>query len=239
MLLTAAGALAVVHVIGVLFARPLYRPAELLAVLCLLTYAIHARSWRLSAATAVLVVGAALTVPAPGTGAGWEVFSPEEYAELVRDAELASLAQVTAALLFVLVAAVPRRRIGWWAEIAAGLLIIGYVVIRSAAVAVVLALAFAAVALGVTTFAHRQWRALLGAVLFVGVAAIWLDAAVDRPYEVREYAELFVLDLIASTDSVPQPTQALVAALQLTAVILVVAGLVRADDPRGSRPAGE
>ncbi len=41
LLLTAAAALAGVHVVGVLFARPLYRPAEVLAALCLLAYAIR------------------------------------------------------------------------------------------------------------------------------------------------------------------------------------------------------
>jgi hypothetical protein len=38
----------------------------------------------------------------------------------------------------------------------------------------------------------------------------------------------FALNLITPTDTFPQPTPALIAALQLTAAILVVAGLTRA-----------
>jgi cytochrome bd-type quinol oxidase subunit 2 len=308
-LLTAAAALAVVHVIGVLFARPLFRPAELLATLCLLACAIHsdmptdrggARSgvdatrfavldathsaapdathsaapdvmraaapadrgrapWWLSAAAVVLVAGAALTVPAPGTGAGWQVLSPEEYGGLVRQAQLRSLAQVTAALLVVLLllgaAALRRRksrkgtsRAVLGTAIATALLIIGYVVARSivilsesrqagessqfltVAAVLPLLLALAALTLAVATIAHRQWRAAAGAVLFMAVAAIWIDAAIGAaamPYEIRDHAEIFAPDLITSTDTLPQPTQALTAALHLTASILLIAGLTR------------
>lgn len=41
LLLTAATTLAMAHVVGVLFAHPLFRPAELVAALCLLAYAIR------------------------------------------------------------------------------------------------------------------------------------------------------------------------------------------------------
>ncbi|MGW4943780.1 hypothetical protein ACWEOZ_19585 [Actinoplanes sp. NPDC004185] len=92
-LLTAAALLAVVHVIGVLFARPLYRHAEVLATLCLLAYAIRGdlladrrpARWGLSIAAAVLVAGATLTVPPPpGDDAGWQFLSPEQYDGLIR-----------------------------------------------------------------------------------------------------------------------------------------------------------
>jgi hypothetical protein len=47
------------------------------------------------------------------------------------------------------------------------------------------------------------------------------------PYAVHDYAALFSLNLIAPTAALPQPTQAMTAALRLTAAILVVAGLTR------------
>ncbi|MFI7546215.1 hypothetical protein [Actinoplanes sp. NPDC049599] len=253
MLLIAAAVLAVVHVIGVLFARPLWRPAEVVAALCLLAYTIGAGSWVLTAAAGVLVAGAALTVPEPGGDAGMQVLSPEQYTSLFRQDQLETLTRVTAALLFVLlllVVAVLRRpapgRAVLGAAAVAALLIIGYAVVRSVVIlsagprptetswslgvgaVLPLLLALAALALAVAAAANRRWRAAAGAVLFVAVAVIFLDAAVGAvalPYEVRDYAQLFALDLITATDAVPQPTLALTVALQLTAAILAVAGL--------------
>jgi hypothetical protein len=151
-LLTAAAVLAVVHVIGVLFARPLYRPAEVLATLCLLAYAIgydlladrRPARWGLSVAAAVLVAGAALTVPPPASdGAGWQFLSPEQYDGLVLRTQLKSLIPVTVALLFVLVLLVVRTRTagrqwpsraGLLTGMAAAILVVGYTVVRLAVI---------------------------------------------------------------------------------------------------------
>jgi hypothetical protein len=62
------------------------------------------------------------------------------------------------------------------------------------------------------------------------VAVASLDAAlgvVALPFADRDNATLFPLTLIGPTDALPQPTQALVAAVQLTAAILLITGLVR------------
>jgi len=276
-LLTAAAVLAVVHVIGVLFARPLYRPAEVLATLCLLACAIRddlladrgPARWGLSVAAAVLVAGAALTVPPPaGDGAGLQFLSPEQYDGLIRRTQLESLIPVTAALLFVLVLLVITTRTagrqwpsraGLLTGIAAAVLVVGYTVVRlaviefevhevaidvtfggdaapaprlSAGVVAVLPLllALTALALAVVTATQRRLRAAGGALLLAVTGLIWIDAAIGAahlPYAVHDDASMFSLDLFTATDALPQPTQALTAALQLTAAVLLIAGLAR------------
>ncbi|MEU8614171.1 hypothetical protein AB0C29_39910 [Actinoplanes sp. NPDC048791] len=277
-LLTAAAVLAVVHVIGVLFARPLYRPAEVLATLCLLAYAILAGGgpprWGLSLAAAVLVIGAALTVPPPPTdGAGLQFLSPEQYDGLIRRTQLESLIPVTAVLLFVLVLLVVSTRTagGQWPNraglltgIAAAVLVVGYTVVRLAViesevheVAIVavfgndapaprlsagvmavlpLLLALTALALAVVAAAQRRLRAAGGALLLAVTGLIWIDAAIGAarlPYAVHDDASVFSLDLFTATDALPQPTQALTAALQLTAAVLLIAGLARRPSTGG------
>jgi hypothetical protein len=257
-LLVAAGALAATHVVGVLFARPLFRPAEVLALLCLL---LCCRSWGQRAAVAVLVVGAALTVPPPaGDGAGLQILSPEQYDGLARQARLESLIPVVATLAFlvVLVATTARggrpRLIAGAAGISVAVVVVGYVALRAATVtaaagpgaldAVVLVpllAALTALSLAVLTAARRRWLATTGATLFTAVSVIWIDGAiggVEMAYAVRDAAMPFALNLITPTDTFPQPTPALIAALQLTAAILVVAGLtrVRQQAPEVVRP---
>jgi membrane protein YdbS with pleckstrin-like domain len=262
----AAAVLAVVHVTGVLFAHPVWRPAELAATVCLLIYAIGydllparspaSPSWHLSVAAAVLVAGAALTVPAaPSDAAEWQFLSPEEYSSLAWRAQFENLTPVTAVLIFVVVLLATRRgrtqdatlekRTG----IAAAVLIVGYVLLRAvivaraspsaldlpvAAVAVVpLVLALAALALGVATAAVRRWRATAGAVLLAVAALLWINSAlgaVGLPYEVRDQATFLSTGVLTSTDALPQPMQALTAALHLTAAVLVVTGLTRSDE---------
>ncbi|WP_433726568.1 hypothetical protein ACQP2Y_09865 [Actinoplanes sp. CA-051413] len=275
-LLTAAAGLAVVHVIGVLFARPLYRPAEVLATLCLLAYAIsydlladrRPARWGLSVAAAVLVAGAALTVPPPASdGAGWQFLSPEQYDGLIRRSQLESMIPVTVALLFVLVLLVISTltegrqwpsRTGLLTGIAAAVLVVGYTVVRLAViefevheVAIVvtfgdaaparrlsagvvavlpLLLALTALALAVVTATQRRPRAAGGALLLAVTGLIWIDAAIGAArlsYAVHDDASMFSLDLFTATDTLPQPTQALTAAMQLTAAVLLIAGLAR------------
>ncbi|GAA3941976.1 hypothetical protein Aau02nite_80360 [Amorphoplanes auranticolor] len=263
MLLTAAAVLAVVHVIGVLFARPLYRPAEVLATLCLLACAIGSdlradrgpARWGPTVAAAVLVAGAALTVPPPpGDGTGLQFLSVEQYDGSVLRTQLQSLIPVTVALLFVLVLLAtggkPRLSRTWLgAAIAAGVLVVFYTAARLALInsvlketgpeglprlppAVValmpLLLALAALALAVVTAAQRRPLAAGGALLLVPAALIWIDTALGAtllPYEVYDTATLLSPDLITATDTLPQPTQALTAALCLTAAVLLIAGL--------------
>jgi hypothetical protein len=214
-LLTAAAVLAGVHVTGVLFARPLYRPAEVLATLCLLAYAVRydlladrrPAWWGLSVAAAVLVAGAALTVPPPaGDGAGWQFLSPEQYDGLVLRAQLKSLIPVTVALLFVLVLLATTRqrrrpsRTPLVTGIAAAVLILGYTVVCLAVVGfglretphaegawslspavmalMPLLLTLAALALAVVTAAGRRLQAAGGAVLLTVTGLIWIDAAI-------------------------------------------------------------
>jgi hypothetical protein len=236
-LLAASGVLAAIHVIGVLFARPLLRPAEVLATLCLL---LCCTSWGLRAATAALVAGAALTLP-PRTadGAGLQILSPEQYDGLVQQSRLESLIPVIATLLFVLAVLVHQRnrpgRLPLALGITAAVLVTGWVVTRavlvdSAAALVPLLLALAAIALAVTTATRRERRATVGAVLLVAAATLWIDSAIratELSYAIRDNANLFSLDLITPTDTFPQPTQALIAAVHLTAAILVITALTQ------------
>ena len=60
LLLIAAAALAAVHVVGVLFARPLHRPAEVLAVLCLLVAGMLRSEWAYGLGWAIQVAAVAL-----------------------------------------------------------------------------------------------------------------------------------------------------------------------------------
>jgi uncharacterized membrane protein YphA (DoxX/SURF4 family) len=93
-----------------------------------------------------------------------------------------------------------------------------------------LMLALAALALTVVTAARRRPGAAGGAVLLAVTGLIWIDAAIGAarlPYAVHDDASMFSLDLFTATDTLPQPTQALTAALQLTAAVLLIAGLAR------------
>ncbi|MEU8230943.1 hypothetical protein AB0C12_15225 [Actinoplanes sp. NPDC048967] len=275
-LLTAAAGLGVVHVIGVLSARPLYRPAEVLATLCLLAYAIRddlrayairddlladrgPARWGSSVAAAVLVAGAALTVPPPaGDGSGLRFLSSEQYDDLIRRTQLESLIPVTAALLFVLVLLTTtgqgRRpsRIPLMTGIVAAVLLVGYTVVRLAVICsgpretpgaketqnlspavmalIPLLVALTALALAVVAATQRRLRAAGGALLLTLTGLIWIDAAIGAallPYAVHEDASMLSLDLFTATDALPQPTQALTAALQLTAAVLLIAGPAR------------
>ena len=287
MLVMAAGLLTAVHVVGVLFGRPVLRPAEVLATLCLLAYAIRydlladrfrtdrnpappaalapsatrARTWALSVAAALLVVGAALTVPSdPGMASGLQILSPEQYTGLLRDAWIDSLTPVAVAMLFVLVLLVSRRvpirrGLPLVCGVAGAVLIVGYAVMRfllirrstddlvlfgggdsaSGTPLVVAALpplllALASLALAVVTAARRQWPAAAGGVLLAVAALGSLDStlgSVGLPYEVRDVGSAFSLDRFLATAALPQPAEALTAALRLTAAILLITGLTR------------
>jgi hypothetical protein len=291
LLVMAAALLTAVHVVGLLFGRPVLRPAEVLATLGLLAYAIRydlladryaavredpdadrlrpdrdpaagrPRTWALSVGAALLVVGAALTVPsAPGTGPGLQILSPEEYTGLLREAWIDTLTPVAVTLLFVLVLLVSRRvpvRRGpvLVGGVVAAVLIVGSAVLRFfmirrspddlllfgdgdrtsgiplfLAALPLLLLALASLALVVGTAARRQWPAAAGGVLLVLAALGWLDSTLGSaglPYEVRAAGSAFSLDQFLATTALPQPTQALTAALRLTAAILLITGLAR------------
>ena len=274
----AAALLAAVHVAGALFGRPVLRPAEVLATLALLAYAIRhdvlthrsrdpapSTTWALSVAAALLVVGAVLTAPsARGAGSGLQILSPEEYNGLLRDAWIDGVIPVAVALLFTLVLLVSRRgpvRLGWplVCGVAAAVLIVGcavlrFVVIRrspddlqlfgggdpASGVPLVVAalppllLALTSLALAVLTAARRQRLAASGGVLLAVAALVWLDStpgSAGLPYEVRDAGGVFSLDGFLATTALPQPAQALTAALRLTAAILLITGLTRHTHP--------
>ncbi|MBQ1025946.1 hypothetical protein [Micromonospora sp. C95] len=75
-----AGALAAVHVLGILTGVPLLRQAEVAALLLLTAYALTARrpgrSWALPVALTALVVEAWIMMPADPADRGWQVLRP-------------------------------------------------------------------------------------------------------------------------------------------------------------------
>ncbi|GAA3340370.1 hypothetical protein GCM10020358_27720 [Amorphoplanes nipponensis] len=266
LLLTAAAVLAGAHVLGVLFARPLYRPAELLAALCLLAYAIHDASvpragadgartvrWGLSAAVAVLVAGAAMTVPpAPSEGAGWQILSPEQYDGLIWRARLESLVPVAAVLVFALLllamlGRTTKSRAVLRTAIVAAALVAGYALLR------IVVIEWGADRVSTTESTSPTWSpaavalpalpALLLALAAVALAVVtatrrrWRAASgavllaavaliwLGAAIAARDAATLFSPDLITPTDALPQPTEATVAALRWAAAILIVSGL--------------
>ncbi|MEV4823258.1 hypothetical protein [Micromonospora sp. NPDC049274] len=140
LLLSAAAACAVFHVVGVLTARPIWRYAEVASLGLLLAYALASRPprsrWALGAALAVLLVDAFRTMPAPrdSTGYGWQVLVPGSAPETPSALESAlSLCWPAAAAVGVLL--VVWRRDGWhrrWMApgVVGAALIIGYATVR-------------------------------------------------------------------------------------------------------------
>jgi hypothetical protein len=168
--------------------------------------------WGLSIAAAALVAGAALTVPpAPGQGSvlviGYVAVRSAaiEFGTSQASASTTGSAQVLSAVTATLVP---------------------------------LALALIAVAIAVLSVMRRQWQAAAGAVLLAGAALIWIDGAIGAvrmPYQVRDYAAMFSPDLLTPTAALPQPGQAVTAALRLAAAILIIAGIARRG-PAARRP---
>ncbi|GIJ19605.1 hypothetical protein [Micromonospora lutea] len=135
---TAAGALAAVHVVGILTGVPLLRQAEVAALLLLVVYALTARPrsrpWVVPLALTVLVVDAFATMPPAGTGRLQVLRSGPADLTL---GFLTGLRMSWAALAFVLVLLVamrwrearPNRLVLTGATLAAAL-VAGYAVLR-------------------------------------------------------------------------------------------------------------
>ncbi|TDB93008.1 hypothetical protein E1091_12320, partial [Micromonospora fluostatini] len=139
LLLTAAGACAAAHVAGVLMADPVWRYAEVLAIVLLLAYAVSnglpAPRWAMPAALAVLLVEAVRTLPADRhAGYGWSTYDPSARIDVPSGFE-AGLAASWASLTAVAVLLVVWRRGGWRrrpvvAATVTAVLVTGYAVVR-------------------------------------------------------------------------------------------------------------
>ncbi len=280
-LLAAVAVCAVAHATGILVADPVWRYAEVLSLALLLAYAVvnglPQPRWAVPAVLTALLVDAVRTMPAdPGTGSlGWQVLRPgpadvDTWAGFEAGLMLCGASSIAAVVLLVV-----WRRAGWrrWTvavAAVAGMLVLGYVVVRVVAIwlataaeqrpyaggadvaddrvtAVGLAV-LPPVALGLTALAlaaalagQGRWLASAGAVLLAVVALPHLDAsigAVPLPLhagEVRGAAFAWPAD--APSLSTLQPVPALAAAVELTAYLLLVAGLTGARRPADAAPA--
>ncbi|WP_433393604.1 hypothetical protein [Micromonospora sp. KLBMP9576] len=110
----------------------------------------------------------------------------------------------------------------------------------SLAVLPALTLGLAALALAASLAGHGRWLASAGAALLAVVALPHLDAgivAISLPMSVADGTALFAWHAISPTLAVPQPVPALTAAVELTAYLLLVAGLTgrgrRVGEPAG------
>ncbi|MEU8211449.1 hypothetical protein AB0B85_19910 [Micromonospora sp. NPDC049044] len=141
--------------------------------------------------------------------------------------------------------------------VAGALLVIGYAVVRivgtgravaaepsrasGTGVADVMMAALPPLVLGITALAlasalagHRRRLASLGAALLALMALLLIDACVatvPMPLYVGDAYAVFAWDAITPTLSMPQPMPALTAAVELTAYLLLVAGLTNSHGP--------
>lgn len=103
-----------------------------------------------------------------------------------------------------------------------------------------LALGLLAVALATALAGNGRWLASTGAALLVVVALMHLDASIDAvplPLYAGERTALFTWDTITPTLSMPQPVPALTAIAELTAYLLLFAGLTASRRPTSAAPA--
>ncbi|MFI6825424.1 hypothetical protein ACIBJE_31410 [Micromonospora sp. NPDC050187] len=115
------------------------------------------------------------------------------------------------------------------------------VIAASLAVLPPVALGLTALALATALAGRGRWLASAGAVLLAVVALPHLDAsigAVPLPVDADGYVVSFAWQAITPGLSMPQPVPALTAAVELTAYLLLVAGLTGTHRPTGVAPAG-
>ncbi|PZF93254.1 hypothetical protein C1I93_18130 [Micromonospora endophytica] len=141
MLLVAAGALGVAHVVGVLTDAPILRQAEVFALALLLAYALFAGlpspRWAVPAGLAVLIFDAVRTMPSGRVDYGWQVFryEPLELSGRLRDGLELTWAALVVVLVLALVARRHAGRPSRWALVGAvltGGLVLGYLAVRVA-----------------------------------------------------------------------------------------------------------
>ncbi len=255
LLLGAAATLAAVHAVGVLFASPILRYAEILALLLLLAYAaltgLPSPRWVLPAAIAVLLTDAVRTLPAvPVAGSGLQFRTPAQ-ADLPSGFEV-GLGATWAALIFVVLmptaarGTTRRRRAAVPAAVAA-VLVTGYAVVRvggiysgtraadsgsvatAAGLAVLMPLALSLAAAGVAAVlaARGHRRAAAGAVVLAAAALLHLDAALGAvPLPYPVYAsQRTAMSVLTSPPSLPGAVAASAAIAEFTAYLLLVTGL--------------
>ncbi|MFF0718515.1 hypothetical protein [Micromonospora sp. NPDC003816] len=271
-----AAVLVVLHVLGLLAAVPIFRPAELVALSVLAVYALLVGApeprWAVPLALVAPVVDAYRTMPAdPSDGRQWQVFRPGPLdLDVAFDTGLrATWAPLVVVLVLTLVALWgherPVRRVVAGAAVAA-VLVTGYVVvlvvrvhlagrdaesrragddgwagteISAASAPFLLALAaigLAALLLGRGRSSPAGWAgrrlAVAGAVLLVPAALLHLDAALGMlplPYPSGE--GIFLTAGITTGPTLSAPVSALTAAVELTAYLLLAAGLTTPHPP--------
>ncbi|GIJ08763.1 hypothetical protein ACFFMR_01610 [Micromonospora andamanensis] len=257
----AAGALAVVHVAGILTAVSLLRQAELAALLLLSVYALTARPparpWAVPVALTALVADAWATMPAESADRGWQVLRPGAADPTL--GFVTGLRLSWAALVFVLVLLLTVR----WREarpsrpalagtVLAAVLVTGYAAVRlveiqravrdaqpdlavTAAVLAPLTLALGALVLAALLTGRRQRLAAGGATLLALVALTYLDAALALT-QLPSYLERGTVFTAAfqGTERLPALGPAVVAAVELSAYLLLVVGV----SARQAVPAG-
>ncbi|MET8089339.1 hypothetical protein [Micromonospora sp. NPDC005220] len=104
-----------------------------------------------------------------------------------------------------------------------------------------LVLGITALALASALAGHGRRLASIGAALLALMALPLIDtciATVPMPLSVGNDYAVFAWDAITPTLSMPRPMPALTAAVELTAYLLLVAGLTDARSPKGASPAG-
>ncbi|WP_045742723.1 MULTISPECIES: hypothetical protein [Actinoplanes] len=250
-ILAASTLFAAAHVAGVLLAVPVWRYAEVASLGLALVHAVlvglPAPRWAVPAFLTVLLVDAVRTVPAvPGDSYGWQVLSPGDAADVPSGFEVALAAcwAPIVAVVLLLIAWRPWPRPSRAVAVAAlltGFLVTGYAAVRasasgsaddvwtvSLAVLPAVALGLAGLALAMVLAGTGDRLAAAGALLLTVVALPNIDssiAGVLLPYNVQQSTGLFGWDLIRPSLSLPQPMPALTTALEMTAYLLMVAGL--------------
>jgi hypothetical protein len=275
-LLAGIAGLVVLHVLGLLTAVPIFRPAELVALSVLATYALLVGGseprWAVPLAFVAPVVDAYRTMPAdPSDGRQWQVFRPGPLdLDIAFDTGLrATWASLVVVLVLTLVALRRRERPGRRlvaGAAAAAVVVTGYVVvlvvrvhlagrdtesrrsgddgwvgteISAASAPFLLALAaigLAALLLGGGGSGPGGWAgrrlAATGAVLLVPAALLHLDAALGMLPLSYPFGEgIFLTAGIAAVPTLAAPVPALTAAVELTAYLLLAAGLTTPRPP--------
>lgn len=236
-LLGVAAFLAFLHVTGELLGGPVLRWAEVLALLAVLAAAVlrglPRPRWVLPVALAVLVADAVRTLPAPADTAQYLAPSDFEWALPSVVAFGATWATLAFALLLIpLARAWPSR----WTAVPA-VAVIAYLVARPGGLTsggTVLPVLLSLVALGVAgaLYASGHRLAATGAALSALCGLLILERTRHLLPAPPDTAFLTVGVLL---DGGTYPLPALIAALQLTAVMLVVTGLTRKEHPVDAR----
>ncbi|MFI7075998.1 hypothetical protein ACIBO1_01730 [Micromonospora sp. NPDC049903] len=275
-LLAGVVVLVVLHVLGLLTAVPIFRPAELVALSVLVVYALlmgaPAHRWAVPLAFVAPVVDAYRTMPAdPSDGRQWQVFRPGPLdLDIAFDTGLrATWASLVVVLVLTLVVLRGRERPGRRVvagAAAAAAVVTGYVVvlvvrvhlagrdtesrrigddgwagteISAASAPFLLALAaigLAALLLGRGRSSPAGWGgrrlAVAGAVLLVPAALLHLDATLGMlPLPYPSGDGIFLTAGITAGPTLAAPVPALTAAVELTAYLLLAAGLTTPRSP--------